>query len=432
MRIAKGNEYLTAFRTRFGLYEYRVMPFGLANAPSSFHNYINDTLRGYLDEFCTAFIDDILIFSKTLEEHQEHVKKVLKRLSEAGLQIDIKKCEFHVSSVKFLGLIVTTEGIKMDPAKLEAIITWPTPKNVKDIFRFIGFINFYRRFIKNFGSIVMPLTDLMKKDVPFNWKDEHESAFKQIKKKFKEDVVLKHFDWDRPARLETDASDRGTGGVLLQPDASGSWKPVAFFSRKMSPAESNYEIYDKELLAIVQAFEEWRAELEGSSDPVEVITDHKALEYFMKSRLLSRRQARWSEFLSRFNFRICYRPGHQNGPADSLSRPTGVPDPSLKKFLEQRLLKPHNLSQSLIPEVLEMNNIDTHSESCAPFIDRIRKGTLLDESLKNAIRALENNCTAKVRNFTLSECLNENGILRYRGRIVVPQIESDNTLTVRE
>lgn len=323
MRVASGDEYLTAFRTRFGLYEYRVMPFGLANAPSSFQNYINDTLRGFLDEFCTAYIDDILIFSNTLEEHHVHVKKVLRRLLEAGLQIDIKKCEFHVKEVKFLGLIITTRGIKMDPAKLDSIKSWPTPKNTKDIFRFIGFINFYRRFIDKFGSIVMPLTDLMRKDDCFTWG---------------------HFDWNQPARLETDASDRGTGGVLLQPDHTGNWKPVAFFSRKMSPAESNYEIYDKELLAIVQAFEEWRPELEGSPEPIEVITDHKALEYFMKSRLLSRRQARWSEFLSRFNFRICYRPGSQNTPADALSRPHGEPDPSLKKFLEQRVLKSHNLS----------------------------------------------------------------------------------------
>ena len=148
MRIAEGYEYLTVFRIRFGLYEYLVMPFGLANAPSSFQNYINDTLKGYLDEFCTAYIDDILIFSQSLEEHHDHVRKVLKRLLDAGLQIDIKKCEFHVQSVKFLGLIITTDGIKMDPSKLASIENWPIPKNVKEMQRFIGFVNFYRRFMK--------------------------------------------------------------------------------------------------------------------------------------------------------------------------------------------------------------------------------------------------------------------------------------------
>lgn len=440
MRVAKGDEYLTAFRTRFGLYEYLVMPFGLANAPSSFQNYINDALRGYLDEFCTAYIDDILIFSQSLDEHHDHVRKVLSRLLNAGLQIDIKKCEFHTTSVKFLGLILTTEGIKMDPSKLEAIENWPIPKSTKDIFRLIGFLNFYRRFIKSFGSIVMPLTDLMKKDVSFKWEEREEASFQLIKRSFKENVVLQHFDWDRPARLETDASDRGTGGVLLQPDAHNIWKPVAFFSRKMSPAESNYEIYDKELLAIVQAFEEWRPELEGSSKAVEVISDHKALEYFMKSRLLNRRQARWSEFLSRFNFKICYRPGKHNGPADALSRPLGDPDPSLKKFLEQQLLKPHNISSSVdemnicasetqkdVQIYRAMNNNEgDHTES---LLNRIKISYSEDEELKTVIEALEGKATSRIKKYTLSEFNWDGNVLKYRGKVVVPQGNSDATLT---
>lgn len=447
MRIAKGDEYLTAFRTRFGLYEYLVMPFGLANAPSSFQNYINDTLRGYLDEFCTAYIDDILIFSNSLGEHQEHVRKVLSRLLDAGLQIDIKKCEFHTTSVKFLGLVLTTDGIKMDPTKLEAVEKWPTPSNTKDIFRFIGFANFYRRFIKNFGTLAMPLTDLMKKDTPFTWGEKEERSFMAIKSKFKEDVMLQHFDWDQPARLETDASDRGTGGVLLQPDSKNIWKPVAFFSRKMSPAESNYEIYDKELLAIVQAFEEWRPELEGSPEPVEVITDHKALEYFMKSRLLNRRQARWSEFLSRFNFKICYRPGTQNGPADALSRPIGEPDPSLKKFLEQQLLKPHNLEPGVnklelcVGETQQIStnsviNEDTweiieniESEDCTKSLEqRIKLASLEDEEIQTIVGSLKGENTTRVTNFTLSECVWDGSLLQYRGKVVVPRGDSDQTL----
>lgn len=201
--------------------------------------------------------------------------------------------------------------------------------------------------------------------------------------------------------------------MLLQPDNLGSWKPVAFFSRKMNPAESNYEIYDKELLAIVQAFEEWRPELEGSSEPIEVVTDHKALEYFMKSRLLSRRQARWSEFLSRFNFKICYRPGYQNGPADALSRPSGSPDPNLRKFLEQRLLKPHNLmpgmedSQVLAGASLEKLK---HSHSAKTlkarmsdplvepspltFVERIRQGSCTDDTIAAVLKAMET-CNAQ-------------------------------------
>ncbi|KAI0996911.1 hypothetical protein K3495_g11272 [Podosphaera aphanis] len=418
LRIAKGDEYLTAFRTRFGLYEYIVMPFGLANALSSFQNYINDTLRGYLDEFCTAYIDDILIFSETLEDHQSHVKKVLARLMEAGLQIDIKKCDFHVKYIKFLGLVITTKGIKMDPSKLKVIEEWKPPESTKEVFRFVRFINFYRRFICKFGSIIMPLTDLMKRDIPFSWGLCQQKAFDLIKSKFREDVVLKHFDWDKPARLETDASDRGTGGVLLQPDDT----------------------------AIVQAFEGWRPELEGSPDPVEVVTDHKALEYFMKSRLLSRRQARWSEFLSRFNFIISYRPGTQNGPADALSRPNGLVDPSLKGFLEQRLLKPQNLSPGMGETQLLANELveeRVSSMKCGEtadsdenillealtFVDRVRRAAMSDESIASVVKALQDQNAPRVRDFTLSECVWDNGLLYYRNNIVVPQCSKDETLT---
>ncbi|KAI0992569.1 hypothetical protein K3495_g15616, partial [Podosphaera aphanis] len=292
----------------------------------------------------------------------------------------------------------------------------------------------------------MPLTDLVKKESSFHWGPDQEHAFKVIKQKFTEDIVLQHFDWDKPARLETDASDRGTGGILLQPDASNNWRPVAFFSRKMSPAEANYEIYDKELLAIVQAFEEWRPELEGSTDPVEVITDHKALEYFMKSRLLSRRQARWSEFLSRFNFKICYRPGKMNGPADALSRPNGTPDPKMKNFLEQRLLKPENLSPGMEKLDLSANDCSTDFEvqpldtlvnspvkedalDSVTFVQRIRQSTLLDESLASVVKSLQDPTAPRINNFTLAECTWDDGLLRYRGSIVVPQSDGDSSLT---
>ncbi|KAI0995759.1 hypothetical protein K3495_g12421 [Podosphaera aphanis] len=205
----------------------------------------------------------------------------------------------------------------------------------------------------------------------------------------------------------------------------------------MSPAESNYETYDKELLAIVQAFEEWRPELEGSSEPVEVVTDHKALEYFMKSRLLSRRQARWSEFLLRLNFKICFRPGTQNGPADTLSRPNETPDPAFKNFLEQRVLKPHNLSlgmdgsQLLGSDISESNNEseeiteeptelspEDDSTSEMSITDRIRRGTLQDKSLQLVVQDLDNPKAPKVRDITLAECSWKNGLLYYCGCIV--------------
>lgn len=152
LRMAQGEEWKTAFRTRYGLYEYLVMPFGLANAPGSFQNYINDVLREWLDDFVTAYIDDILIYSDDLENHRRHVKTVLQALRDAGLQIDIDKCEFHQSSVKYLGLVIGSDGIKMDVAKVEAILSWKAPTNLKEVQGFLGFANFYRRFIRIFGN----------------------------------------------------------------------------------------------------------------------------------------------------------------------------------------------------------------------------------------------------------------------------------------
>ena len=282
---------MTAFCTRFSLFEYLVMPFGLCNGPASFQNYINDTLREYLDDFCTAYLDDILIYSDNEAEHKIHIKRVLQKLEEAGLQADITKCAFHVTQVPYLGLIITTEGVKMDSAKVDTIINWPTLMNVKDVQSFLGFANFYRRFIYGYSKIAAPLTHLTRKDVAFKWSSECEDAFNTLKRTFTSDVILCHYNPDLKLVVKTDASDYVSEGILSQYDENGVLHPVAYFSRKHSPAECNYEIYDKELMAIVHTFEEWRPELEGSPTPVEVITDHKNLEYFMSTKQLSRRQA---------------------------------------------------------------------------------------------------------------------------------------------
>jgi len=292
LRIREEDESLTAFRTRFGLFEYLVMPFGLCNGPASFQNYINDTLREYLDEFCTAYLDDILIYSDNEAEHEIHVNRVLQKLAQAGLQVDITKCAFHVTEVPYLGLIITIKGVKMDPAKVNTIVNWPTLVNVKDVQSFLDFANFYRRFIYGYSKIAAPLTRLTRKDVTFEWFTDCQAAFDTLKKAFTSDVILRHYNPDLQLVVETDASDYVSGGILSQYDKNDVLHPVAYFSKKHNPAECNYEIYDKELMAIVRAFEEWRPELEGSPTPIEMITDHKNLEYFMSTKQLSRRQAR--------------------------------------------------------------------------------------------------------------------------------------------
>jgi hypothetical protein len=319
IRVDPDSEDLTTFRTRYGSYKCKVLPFGLTNGPATFQNYMNHTLIDYLDVFCTAYLDDILIYSDDPLEHSEHVRKVLLRLRKAGLQADIKKCEFNVTRTKYLGFIISTGGIEVDPEKVEAICNWKYPTTIKGVQSFLGFCNFYRRFIRDYGKIAAPLTQLTRKDHPFSFTPECRYAFELLRTALVKAPLLVHFDVDRHCLLETDASNTVIAAVFSQLGLDGEWHPVSYFSKSMAPAEMNYPIHDKEMLAIIRAFEHWRSELEGTSHPVEVLTDHKALEYFMSTKALSGRQVRWAEILSRYNFKIVYRPGKAN-TADPLTR----------------------------------------------------------------------------------------------------------------
>ena len=279
--IWEGDEALTAFCTHFSLFEYLVMPFGLCNSSASFQNYINDTLQKYLNDFCIMYLDDILIYSEIEAEHEIHVKRVLQKLHEAGLQADITKCAFHVKEISYLELIIITKGVKMNSAKVSIIVKWLTLMNVKDIWSFLSFTNFYWRFIYDYSKLASSLTCLIKKDVPFEWITECQSAFNALKKAFTSDVILHHYNSDLKIIVKTDTSDYVSEGILSQYDKNGVLHPIAYFSKKHNPAECNYEIYDKELMAIICTFKEWCSELEGSTYSINVITDHKNLEYFM-------------------------------------------------------------------------------------------------------------------------------------------------------
>ena len=320
IRMSKDSKELTTFLTRFGTFKYLVMPFGLCNGPASWQHLINDTLFDLLHRFVQAYLDNIFIYSKTIQDHRSHVCQVLLRLREAGLQADIDKCEFHVQETKFLGLIVSTEGIQMDPQKVSTILDWARPTSLRHVRSFLGFCNFYRRFIRDFSKLAKPLTGLTKKDTPFDWTSACQSAFDNLKKMVTEAPILAHYKQGLSTIVETDSSDYLSSGVFSQLGKDGLLHPVAFFSKNLNLAECNYEIYDKELLAIIRCFEQWRPELEATGIPIKVITDHKSLEYFMTTKKLSRRQARWAEFLSGFNFVISYTPGRENGKANLLTR----------------------------------------------------------------------------------------------------------------
>ncbi|SLM38210.1 retrotransposon nucleocapsid protein [Lasallia pustulata] len=362
IRIKEGQEWLTAFNTHYGLFETLVIPFRLSNAPATFQARINDILRLYLDIFCTAYIDDILIYSDDLQSHRGHVYAVLQALREAGLHCDLKKCKFEVTEVVYLGMIMSTSGVRMDPKKVKCIVDWQTPSNLKDVQAFLGFSNFYRQFIKSFPRIAKPLVALTKKDAKFQWTDNCSQAFKCLKKSFIITPILKHYNPKKQTIIEADASDYVSSSILSQYDDEGTLHPVAFMSEKYNSAECNYKIYDKELLAIVHCLERWRSELTRIDHPVAVLTDHHNLLYFMSTKQLTQREVRWSEFLSGFDYIIKSTPEKANGKADALTRrsqdlPSGTDDDTVK-FRQQTLLKSSSIDDSIYKELnIEFPNL---------------------------------------------------------------------------
>ncbi|KAI2659768.1 Transposon Tf2-6 polyprotein [Labeo rohita] len=331
IRIKEGDEWKTAFLTTRGHYEYLVMPYGLANSPAVFQSFINEVFRDLLNKYVIAYIDDILIYSKSEVEHVDHVRTVLSRLLENQLYIKAEKCEFHVKQTSFLGYNISHEGVKMDETKVKAVTEWPQPNTVKELQRFLGFANFYRRFIRNYSMVSAPLTTLLKgKPSKLRWTEEASHAFATLKERFTTAPILKHPDPDLPFTVEVDASDCGIGAVLSQRHGQpGKLFPCAFFSRKLTAAERNYDVGNKELLSMKAAIEEWRHWLEGAVHPFQVITDHKNLEYIRSAKRLNPRQARWSLFFTRFQFTVTYRPGSKNNKADALSRRYDPPTENL-------------------------------------------------------------------------------------------------------
>jgi len=270
-----------------------VMPFGLRNAPSVFQRFVQDIFSADIGKFLQVYLDDIIIYTNNLEDHIKQVKHTLKKLIKNNLYAKIEKCDFHVQKTKFLGFSVSAEGLLMEYDKLKSISEWPTPKSLKDLQSFLGLCNFYRKFIKNFASIMEPMRLLLKKNTTFLWNKEAEVSFNQLKESFKNNELVIFPDHEKEFVVETDARDFAFGCVLSQVcDKDKLFHPVAFYSRSLTTTEKNYTIYDKELLGVITAFEVWRHHLEGSKFPVQVVTDHKNLLYFKKPQNLNQRQIR--------------------------------------------------------------------------------------------------------------------------------------------
>ncbi|KAF8736561.1 hypothetical protein RHS02_06280, partial [Rhizoctonia solani] len=386
VQIKEGDEWKTAFRTKYGLFEYLVMPFGLTNAPAAFQHFMNDLFRDLIDVTVVIYLDDILIFSEDPEEHPAHVREVLSRLMANQLFCKLSKCHFHVTTVDYLGIVISPAGFSMDQKKTEAVTTWPTPKTVKQVQAFLGFVNYLRRFIPNFSTVARPLHNLTKKDSPWSWNTLEEQAFQELKALVTKAPVLIHSNPNKPYFLETDASGIAMGAILSQRGEDNRLHPIAYMSKSFSGAKANYDTHDKELLAIIKALEEWRIFLEATDKPVQV----------------------WRVFLSDFNFEIHYCPGKQSGKPDALSRRSDYADTPQ----EPEIMLPSkvfaNTSEEELEIVTEVRNKLREDPSLEPIIQ------FLTEDADNAPPSIRK----AYRDYDWEEDL-----LWYRGKLVVPDSE---------
>ncbi|KAG1925560.1 retrotransposable element [Pimephales promelas] len=345
IRIRDGDEWKTAFSTSTGHYEYLVMPFGLSNSPSVFQAFINDVFRDMLNRWVIVYIDDILIYSNTYEEHVQH------------------------TTTSFLGYIISQEGVAMDEKKVKAVLDWPLPTTLKELQRFLGFANFYRRFIRNFSSVASPLTSMTRRSSShLTWSTTAQEAFAELKSRFTSAPILHHPDPELPFIVEVDASNTGIGAILSQRHGSPSkLYPCAYYSRKLNSAEQNYDVGNRELLAMKAAMEEWRHWLEGSKHSFVILTDHKNLEYLRSAKRLNPRQARWALFFTRFDFIVTYRPGSKNTKADALSRQhDGLSPIKSKETLLPESLIVAPVQWDIMTELTQTNSQRTPPPECPP------------------------------------------------------------------
>jgi len=320
IRVRSEDVEKTAFNTKYGQFEYLVMPMGACNSPATFQTLMNQIFHDCIDEFLVVYIDDLLIFSKDRESHYSHLETVLSRLEEHELYVSPKKCEFMTDELDFLGLVIGKRGVRVNDKKVNILRTWPRPISLTDLRSFLGLLQFFRRFIPEFAKVAAPLTNLTKKDKGLSfWDEECDKSFESLKTAITNAPILVAPDWSKPFRGHVDASQTAIGGTLTQQDENGMDRVISFYSKKLSPAETNYTTNDRELLALVRFLERFRCYLEGSD--FEIITDNQVLKHFFTKPKLSRREARWVETLGNFGvFPITLKPGKIHVLGDTLSR----------------------------------------------------------------------------------------------------------------
>ncbi|ESK80605.1 pro-pol protein [Moniliophthora roreri MCA 2997] len=380
------------------------MFFGLTNSLATFQAFMNDILKEFIDEgWCVVYMDDILIFSDEINIHRLRTRHVLERLRENDLYLKPEKCEFEVTKTLFLGMVITPGHISMDETKLARIKDWEAPKTVKGVRSFLGFANFYRKFIGKYAELARPLHELTKKNTKFEWTKERDIAFNVLKAKFLQRPILQMPDDERPFIIEADASKWATGAVLKQQGSDGELHPCGYISHAFTPTERNYEIYDRELLAITNALKAWEHYLLGGAHPVTVLSDHKNLTYFRTAQKLNRRQARLSLYLTQFDLRLVHVPGTKMVQSDALSRRPDLVDEE----------ENDNEDIVMLPDKLFVNVIDTELKTM------LEEALPEDEFLQMTIESLIEKGTPPIKS-TLQDWRTEGNLLFYKDRIYVP------------
>ena len=349
VQVAKEDRHKTAFTSPFGLYQFCVMPFGLNGAPATFQRLMNEVVRD-MEKFAHAYLDDLVIFSDTWEEHLVYLESILGKLREFGLTANMTKCQWAMAECTYLGHVVGGGQVKPEINKLEAVEKFPVPKTKKEVRSFLGLAGYYRRFIKDFASIAVSLTNLTKKKNPdiVVWTEECDRAFNTLKDVLTSTPVLSSPNFEKMFILQTDASNHGVGAVLSQVDAEGLDHPIAFFSQKLLDREQKYSTIEKECLAIKLAVDAFRVYLLGR--PFVIQTDHRTLRWLSNVKDENSRLARWSLALQPYKFKFEHRHGRQNANADSLS--STLPKPSAAHRRRGRKCN----REQLVTLTLNMNN----------------------------------------------------------------------------
>jgi hypothetical protein len=314
VRVHPADIAKTAFKTHHGHWEFKVMPFGLTNAPATFQEIMNTVYAPLLRKHVLVFMDDILIYSKTLDNHKQHLQEVFQILRDNKFYLKRSKCSFAQQSLEYLGHIISNQGVATDPVKIQAVKQWPTPTDMRQLRGFLRLSGYYRKFIRHYGILSKPLTDLLKKNTQFIWTSQHKQSFEALKQALISVPVLALPDFSKKFTVETDASAKGIGAVLMQDD-----HPLAYLSKALGTKAQALSTYEKECLAVIMAVTKWKPYLQQKE--FSILTDHRSLLHLDDHQIHQPMQQKAFLKLMGLNYRLVYRKGHENKAADALSRP---------------------------------------------------------------------------------------------------------------